>query len=376
MKADSSTVRIVNQKSILQTIYDNEGISKADLATQLRMSKPSVSRNVYDLIEIGIIEEQGEGESAISGGRKPTRLCFNKDYRYIASVDISMNLPICAIGDLNGNILKLSKPNISRNAPAEEKRRRIADELQKLMAELLIPREKLGLIVIMQPGQISAFNEVIYVDAFHHPWTESGLKNHLEDTFNVPIVIKNEVQMAALGEMTTGIAKQSDSIIYVACGISLGSCIVYEGKLFQGENYGAGELGAFLMPDGRRLGEVVSTGGLLEHISKISGDIDFDEVVMKSLTGDESVNKGLRDIGHILGQCVYNCCIMMGISNVVFGGEYLRLGPAFIESVKETVNQPFFPTKLTIQRGSLNETAGICGTFVVARDAILNSIII
>jgi len=376
MKADSSTVRMINQKSILQTIYENEGISKADLASRLKLSKPSVSRNVYDLIEIGIVEEQGEGESAKSGGRKPTRLSFNKDFQYIASVDISMKRPICAVGDLRGNLLKMSKLDISRSAPAELKRQSISDELTKILKELSIPLDKLGLIVILRPGQIGADNEVIYVDELHHPWTEIGLKEHLQECFNTPVLQKNEVQMAALGEMTMGDAKQFQSIIYVACGIGLGSSIIYKGKLFQGENYGAGELGAFLMPDGRRLGQVVSMEGLLEHISAIYKVMDFEEVVEKSLAGDTKVNDGLRDIGHILGQRIYNCCIMMGIPTVIFGGDYLKLGPALFESMEETINQSFFPTKLTIQRSSLRESAGIFGAFVTARETILNNMIV
>jgi len=376
MKADSSTVRLINQNSILQTIYENEGISKADLATRLKLSKPSVSRNVYDLIEIGIVKEQGEGESAKSGGRKPTRLSFNKDFQYIASVDISMKRPICAVGDLRGNLLKMKKLDISRSAPEEQKRQSISEELNNLLAELCIPTEKLGLIIISQPGQIGANNEVIYIDSLHHPWTEIGLREYLQECFNTPILLRNEVQMAALGEMTMGDAKQFQSMLYVACGIGLGSSIIYKGELFQGENYGAGELGAFLMPDGRRLGQVVSMDGLLEHISGICNKVmDFEEVVERSLAGDTEVNRGLRDIGHILGQRIYNCCIMMGIPTVIFGGDYLKLGPAFIESIEETMNQSFFPTKLTIQKSSLNEAAGIFGTFVIARETILQNMI-
>ena len=377
MKADSSTVRVINQKSILQTIYDNDGISKADLAIKLKLSKPSVSRNVYELIEIGIVEEQGEGESTKSGGRKPTRLCFNKDYKYIVSVDISMKQPLCAVGDLKGNLLKLSKVNISRSAQAMQKRQAITEELNKLLSELSIPVEKLGLIVISQPGQIGANNEVIYIDSLHHPWTEIGLKEYLQESFNTPVLLRNEVQMAALGEMTMGEARQFHSMLYVACGIGLGSSIIYKGELFQGENYGAGELGAFLMPDGRRLGQVVSMEGMLEYISGICNKVmDFEEVVEKSLAGDALVNKGLKDIGHILGQRIYNCCIMMGIPTVIFGGDYLKLGAAFIESIDETMDQSFFPTKLTIQKSSLHEAAGIYGTFVIAKDTILNNMIV
>ena len=351
------------------------------MAVRLNLSKPSVSRNVADLISMGIVEERGEGESTKNGGRKPTRLCFNKEYCYIASLELSAKQPICAIGDLKCNILSLIKIDIDRNAPSELKKESISKAFEEMLAEMSIPLEKLGLIVISQPGQIGRDNEVIYIDALHHPWTNIGLKEHLQEHFQTPVMLKNDVQMAAIGEIKMGDAKRLQSLIYVSCGIGLGSSVIYKGQIFEGGNYGAGELGAFLMPDGRRLGEIVSMDGLLKYINElcIKNDsnadriLSFEEIVEKSLVDDALVNQGLKDIGRILGQAIYNCCIMMDISAVIFGGDYIRLGPALIESIKETMKQPFLPMDLTIQKSGLGETAGILGSFVTAKDAILQS---
>ena len=380
MKADSSTVRIINRKSIIDAIYNNDGVSKTALATRLNLSKPSISRNVADLIAMGIVKEMGEGESTKHGGKKPTKLCFNGSYRYIAALELSTKQPACAVGDLNCNMLRLVKIDVSRDDSADVKKQRIVHAFSRMLESSGIPLEKLELIVISQPGQIGMFNTVLYVDAMHHPWTNIGLQAHLEAHFKIPVMLKNDVRMAALGEMNMGDGKQYQSLIYVSCGIGLGSCIIYKRQLFEGDRHAAGELGAFLMPDGKRVEEIVSMDALLKRISNIymnnnikAEALDFEEVVKKSLSGDAYVNQGLREIGSILGRVVYNYCVMLDISTVILGGDYVRLGSALLEGMESEVKQTFLPINITIQKSSLREAAGIFGCFVVAKDAILQS---
>ncbi|MCL2573568.1 MAG: ROK family transcriptional regulator [Defluviitaleaceae bacterium] len=379
MKADSSTIRIINQKSLLEAIYENDGIYKTALATLLNLSKPSVSRNVADLISMGIVEEKGEGESTKNGGRKPTMLCFNKTYRYIASLELSLKQPVCAIGDLKYNLLSLRKIDVDREVCAEEKKRVIAEAFHEMLRELEIPISKLGIIAISQPGIIGDDNKVFYAETIHHPWTNIGLKEYLQAEFDTPVMLENDVTLAAIGEMTMGFDKQIQNLIYVSCGYGVGSGIIYNGQLFEGYNRAAGELGFFLTHDGKRLEEVVGMGGLLDHINDImvkngcKGNLSFEDVVEKSLANDELVNQGLKEVGRVLGQALYNCCVMMDIPTVIFGGDYIRLGSALLKSIEETMQQSHFPLRPTIQKSGLREAAGIFGSFVIAKDAILQN---
>ena len=380
MAADNSTVRILNQKTLLDKIYQNDGISKATLSKQLRMSKPTVSRNVQELITSGIVTEAGTGKSTKNGGKKPTMLRFNKTHRYIAVIELlSHNHPICAIGNLNCEILDVKKPNIDRSTPPEAKREGISGTLKDLLKQLAIPPDKLGIIVISLPGQIGGNSEVIYVDPTHHPWTNIGLREHIEEEFGVPVLLGNDLRMAAIGEITMGKIEGIESLVYVNCSIGLGSGIVYKGEFFEGCNYAAGELGAFLTSDGRRLGEVVSKEGLLKRIAGIYAEnniiaenLEFEDVINKSIDGDVFVNKALSEVGSILGLAIYNCCIMLDIPDVFFGGDYVRLGPALMSSIAEVLNQSFLPIRPRIRKSSLGDLAGVYGGLVTGKNAILH----
>ncbi|MCL2249906.1 MAG: ROK family transcriptional regulator [Oscillospiraceae bacterium] len=379
MAADNSTVRILNQKTILDKIYQNDGISKATLSKQLKMSKPTVSRNLQELITSGMVTEAGTGKSTKNGGKKPTMLRFNKTYRYIAVIELSYNYPICAIGNLKCEILDLKKPNIDRFAPPEAKKEELSGTLKDLLKQLAIPHDRLGLIVISLPGQIGGDSKVIYVDPTHHPWTNIGLKEYLEEEFGIPVLLRNDLRMAAIGEITMGKTDGIESLIYVNCSIGLGSGIVYKGEFFEGCNYAAGELGAFLTADGRRLGEVVSMEGLLKRIAAIYAENDiiaenlkFGDVITRSIYGDVFVNKALSEVGSILGLAIYNCCIMLDIPDVFFGGDYVHLGPALMESIAEVLNQSFLPIRPKIRKSSLGDLAGVYGGLVTGKNTLLH----
>ena len=376
--ADRSTSRIINQKALLDIIYNSKGVSKTALATMLKLSKPAVSRNVADLISMGLVVEKGEGEASKYGGRKPTMLYFNKTHRYIASLELSLKQPVCAIGDLKYNILRLRKIDIARSVSPEEKKQCIAQVFDNMLEELSIPLEKLGLIVISQPGIIGYDNEVYYIESIHHPWASIGLKEHLQNHFSTPVLLENDVRLAAIGEMNMGFDKQIQDLIYVSCGIGIGSGVIYKGQPLEGCHRAAGELGAFLLSDGRRLEDVIAMEGLLKRITALYAengyeikDLSFEQVVEKSLVGDTLVNQALKEIGQILGQFLNNCCVMLDIPTVIFGGDYIKLGPALFESIEETMMQSFLPIRQKVLKSGLKEAAGICGGFVVGKNEIL-----
>lgn len=375
--AGRSTSRIINQLAIADIIYRRSGnISKVQLAKALNLSKPAISANVADLITMGLVEERGEGRASKNGGRKPIMLYFNYRYRYIGSFDFSLKEPVCAIGDLSHNILKLEKITVDRNASSDDKRHAIANTFKGMLDTLAIPAQELGMIVVSHPGIIGDSNDVRYVDTRHHPWTGIGLKRHFEEEYKVPVVLENNVKLSAIGEMHEN--EKLRDLIYVSCGIGLGAGLMTGGKLYNGTNRAAGEIGYYLASDGRRLEDVVALEGLLARIGQLykaagrpETSLTFKDVVERSKAGDGEVNQGIQEVGRELGRAIYNTSVLMDIPNVVLGGDYLHLGDVFFDAIKETIAQPFLPFYPTLLLSGLREAAGIFGGFVVARERII-----
>jgi len=375
--AGRSTSRIINQKAIADAIYHCvDGIPKVMLAKKLGLSKPAVSKNVADLISMGLVEEKGEGEAGKTGGRKPLMLRFNHTYRYIGALDFSLKEPVCAIGDLYHNIIKLEKIHLGLDASANDKKQAVAQAFLSMLSQLGIPAEKLGIIVISHPGILSEGNEVRYVITQYQSWTGIGLKAYLEQNFKTRVLLENNVRLSAIGEMNAG--KNLQDLIYVDCGIGLGSSVIVNGELYDGTNRAAGEIGAFMLKDGQRAEEVLAMEGLLSRIAQLykeSGrgetSFNFKKIIELSKSGDKEVNQAIQETGRELGRIIYNCSILLDIPTVIFGGDYLRLGDVLFNAMEEMAAQFFLPFRPQIIRSSLMATAGIYGGFVIGKEKII-----
>jgi len=369
---------------LINSIFKSDGISKSELAKELKLSKPAVSKNVADLIAMGLVNERGEGRVGVSGGRKPVMLYFNESHRYIGALDLSFQEPVCAIGDLQCKVLTLKKIQIDRSTPVDEKKNYVWQTFMDMLQELNVPAEKMGAIVISQPGIIGDDGESLYSEARHHVWTGIGLKQYLKERCGVPVLVKNDVNLAAIGEMHLGAYNQIKNLIYVTCGIGLGSGVIIDGKLYEGCNRAAGELGEFLREDGRRVEDAVAIEGLLRRLRLMyaeSGKCDaaceklrFSDVVKLAKDKDSTVNRAVYDIGRELGGIIYNCSVMFDIKTVIFGGEYLNLGKTLFDGIEAVLEQKF-PFRPEVFPSSLRESAGIYGGFVVGKDEILNRMI-
>jgi len=303
-------------------------------------------------------------------------LYFNHKYRYIGAFDFSLKEPVCAIGDLSHRILRLEKIQVDKNASPEEKRQAIVDTFKSMLDGLFLQAKDLGIIVISHPGIIGKGNDVRYVDARHNPWTGIGLTGYLGHEYEVPVVLENNVKLSALGEMYEN--KGLHDLIYVSCGIGLGSGLIIDGKIYDGINCAAGEIGAFLCSDGRRLEDIVAMDGLFRRISQLYKKagrneevLTFKKVVELSRAGDKEVNRGIREIGYELGRAIYNASILMDIPTVIFGGDYLHLGEMLFDAIEETVAQSFLPFRPKVLKCGLREAAGIFGGFVIGRERII-----
>ena len=368
----------ITRQAILNKISENGGISKSQLADELNLSKPAVSRNVSDLIAMGLVEERGEGAASRNGGRKPVKLYINGAYKYIVSLDIAQDEPMCAIGDFNLKLLKSSKVAVNRKACIDEKQRAITKTINDMCNELAIKPTDLGMVVLSHPGVVDAEGNALRVGLRHHPWTEANVKKHLTREFGVPVVVENDIYLAAVGVLHFDLDLAFDDCIYVSCGFGLGARTLIKGKAHEGANNAAGEMDMLMHSDGRRIEEVVAMDGLLTYIEQLehehnrsTGAWTFDRVVKLSRSGDELVNTAIKHIGGIFGMVLYNYSVAVNVPTIMFGGEYLRLGKVFFDSINEVFARSFSPFKPRVLQSTLNEAASLFGGFAAGREAIL-----
>ncbi|MDP4266708.1 MAG: ROK family protein [Bacteroidota bacterium] len=158
----------------------------------------------------------------------------------VAGIDIGGTNTAYGLIDHTGKTLYSSSIKTNSDEGAISFFKRLADEINKALS--LIPEK-----TILTGIGIGAPNANYYTSTIENPpnlnWGYVDVKKIMSEYFDVPLVITNDANAAALGEMKFGAAKNMKDFIVITLGTGLGSGIVSGGQLIYGHDGMAGEIG-------------------------------------------------------------------------------------------------------------------------------------
>jgi len=358
-KATHQQTRTFNQQLLLRAIYDRSAISRADLARLTGLTRTSVSALVGGLLRDGLIEEIGRGPS--TGGKAPILLRFRAAGRQLIGLDLGESEFRGAVVDLRGNILhSLSLPLNGRNGDAAIQ---IVFELVDglLSGNSVSPLLGIG---IGAPGLIDSRTGTVRW-AVNLDWTELRLGALVEQRFGVPVVVANDSQAAAIAELNFGLDIRPANLVVVRVGRGIGAGVILNGRLFQGDGSGAGEIGHAIFGSSSvacRCGRI----GCLETVASMPAMVDaarlldaeiIDEsaLVAQYQAGNEHVCKVVANAGAMLGAGIAALIGALNVNHVLIIGPATRLGEGWLAAVRDEAQRRALPllardTQITLGR--------------------------
>ena len=238
MKWNQQFVKLNNKQIILQTIRDQAPISRADLSQTLSLTKGTISSLVSELIEENLCLESGPGES--SGGRRPVMLLFNDQAGYTIGIDVGVNYILGILTTLNGGILSEVKQKTD-NTDYQATVAKIISTIQSLRQS--VPESPYGIvgIGIAICGIVDKEGDILL--APNLGWEHKNLRQEIENTFSIPVIVENEANAGAYAEKILGAGQDCENMVYISAGIGIGVGFILNGKLFKGANGISGEMG-------------------------------------------------------------------------------------------------------------------------------------
>jgi len=355
-KATREQTRVHNSRLILRTIYQQQEISRADVARQTRLTRTTVSDVVADLMAQGMVEEVGYGPSA--GGKPPILLSVIPDSRHLIGLDLASDEFRGAVINLRGQV----QQQIA--VPLHDQDGEVALALLYEIVERLVAAtdsQLLG-IGIGSPGLMDASNGIVR-RSVNLDWHDLPLRSLLEERFDLPVYVANDSQVAALGEYTFGKGPGAENLVVIKVGHGVGAGIVLNGRLFHGETFGAGEIGHVAVVEN---GERCRCGnwGCLETVASVRAfvaqaravaDADpesslhqfvdsSDEITVETIcqaleAGDEQVRQLIRQLGRYLGIAAANVVGLLSARRIVIAGGVACLGDALLDAVQQEMTK-------------------------------------
>jgi glucokinase-like ROK family protein len=320
-------------------------------------------RIVDGLIEEGLVRLHGGTEW--SGGRRRPLLEFNAEGYVVLGVDLGGTKMYGAISDLGGNII--SEVNLGRHGTSgEESFNRLVALIDTLLASPKLEGRRVRGIGVGAPG-ITLHREGIVKWAFTLNWKDFPLKARLAERYNLPIIVDNDVNLAALGELWFGAGQNTQNMVLVAIGTGIGSGIIIDGALYRGSTEASGEIG-HMIPGREFLGKDYLNFGALESVASGTGIAERARRALDSRRGSldlenllaEEVFEAARQVqdwaltiinetADYLAIAIANLAVSFDPELIVLGGGVTRSADLLVEPILRRINGMIpAPPKLVI----------------------------
>lgn len=143
----------------------------------------------------------------------------------------------------------------------------IIENVEKAICKAQIPLNKISSIGIGVAGQVDRESGVLIASPNLHCY-DVELKTILENHFNIPVYVGNDVEVATLGELKFGSGIGYQNIVCILIGAGIGSGIVQNGELYLGFTGTAGEIGHIVVDSGGRQCSCGGNGCLEAYASR------------------------------------------------------------------------------------------------------------
>jgi len=218
-----------------------------------------------------------------------------------------------------------------------------------------------------------------------------ALKQVLEKRLLIPVLLENDANAAAVGEMWMGGARGARNIICVTLGTGVGGGIILDGKLWRGTDGSAGELGhTTVEPFGGPPCKCGNTG-CLEMFASATAIVrmtkeslpDYPNSVLHNQCvtsvkvyeagqqGDKLATEVFRTMGRYLGVGLANLINVLGPEVIVIGGGVADGWTLFEADMREQIRRRAFPSlaqHVKIKRAECEDNAGLLGAAKLAFD--------
>ena len=220
-------------------------------------------------------------------------------------------------------------------------------------------------VAVSGTGQINGIiGKVIGGNPIIPNWIGTNLVKILEEKYNLPAVLENDVNCVALGEKWIGAGKDLSNFICLTIGTGIGGGIILNNQLFRGENFVAGEFGHILIKKGE-FEQFASTTALIRLVKErtgktLNGKEIFDLEKKEIVEYQEVISEWIENLTDGLSSIVY----CFNPANMILGGGVIEQGEPLINRIKNSLFKkigPQFKEKLNIIQAKLGNNAGMIG---------------
>lgn len=389
LSTDKSPKIIQIKKDVINYFVSNGNETIAELANQIDLSVPTVTKLIGELTEQGLISEFGKIQTA--GGRHPIVYGLNPSSAYFVGVDMTRHRLNIGLMNFKGDIVdnQMGIPYTFDNTSASFDD--LCAHIQHFIDNTRQLKEKIYNINVNISGRVNPESGYSYSSFY---FSEEPIAEILSKRLKYNVSIDNDTRAMAYGEYMKGIVEGEKNVIFVNVSWGLGIGIIIDGKLYYGKSGFSGEFGHFPIFDNeiichcgkkgcleteasglaihRRVLERIANGesSILTEKVKNLDKLTISDIVKATNEEDLLCIETVEEIGYKLGKYIAGLINIFNPELVVIGGQVAETGGFIMLPIRSAVRKyslGLVNKDTQIVSSKLKQKAGIVGACMIGR---------
>lgn len=384
---------ILIKRNIIAYMALNGHSTLADLARELHVSVPTITKLVGELVDESIVVDNGKIETA--GGRRPNIFGLANSSLYFAGVDIGRDDIRYVITDLKNNIIVSGKETGFVLSDTE----RSLDEICRCIVGFIegcgIERSKILGMGVCIAGRVNPNTGRSYM---YFTSLEESLRAILEERVGLRVLLENDTRARCYAEYFSGNTGTEKNMLYLHLGRGVAIGIITDGKLFYGKSGFAGEFGHTPFFNNEIICECGKKGCLETEVSGIAIEkkiveeikrgvntilrekynsgaiIRIDDIINAAKNDDTLSIELIEEVGEKAGRSIafliniFNPELVIIGGNLSYAGDYLML-PLKAATNKYSLNLVYKDTRFRLSH--MDADAGALGVAMLIRNQVI-----
>jgi predicted NBD/HSP70 family sugar kinase len=380
-----SLLRELGEQAVLETVFRKGPITRPEIAAATNLSKPTVSAAVSRLEQEGLL--RASGRRGGQRGRKPVAYVVSTRVGFVVGGDIGGSNVRVAAADLFGEpICDLKQPTdkVGGRAVGVQVLEMVSSVIERAGSEHGRPLA-LGIsspgVVDRATGRVTSLAYNVAPDGGFDPLEV------IRDRFDLPVIVENNVNLAAVGERWFGLARGVTSMVFIAIGAGVGMGIIMDDELVRGAHGAAGEIcylplvGDPFNPRHRLHGgledEIGAAGIVAAFAERRAADdpeaASAHEVFELAKSGNATAQSVVDHVASRLGTAIATVCAILDPELIVLGGG-IGASPLLLRPVRGSA-AALVPMTSRIETSRLGERAALQGAIAVALRAARSALL-
>ncbi|PSL20093.1 ROK family transcriptional regulator [Shimia abyssi] len=308
-----------NRQAVLGQVHAAGAIGRAEIARALSLTTQTVSNIIAELSQDGMLLEKGR--RSVGRGLPAMQYALNPEGGYALGIEVRPDAIFSALLNLQGQAVATERVPLNTNEPDHVLAHVAVVYARHLKQVPTAQNRMLGAGVVM-PGPFGKTG-IAVAGSDLTGWQEVDAEQLFSETINLPVMLSNDANAAAMAERITGAAQDVMSFAYLYFGAGLGLGLVHEGHLVRGAFGNAGEIGHIPIPGkDHKLEDALSRLSVQRHLHSVGKEArDIDALELLYHQGDPDLFRWLDAAGTALGHA-------MTIIENIFDPQTILLGGA------------------------------------------------